>query len=71
VYHTKNIIKTIKNVPSDTRFYIIMIITACSVVSEYQKSKHYLENSKKRSVLGSFVINVVGLFKRLISKEKK
>jgi len=40
-------------------------------VKESHDLKHSLENSKRKSGLGSFVQRVAGLFKRLIIKEKK
>jgi len=48
-----------------------MIKTVILYAKESHDLKHSLENSKKRSVLGSFVQRVAGLFKHLTSKEKK
>jgi|GEM_PF-4891007 len=58
-------------VPKDIMFYTVILKTAILYAKESQGLKHSLENSKRKSVLGSFVQRVTGLFKRLIIKEKK
>jgi len=58
------------NVPKDIIFYTIMIKTAYSVVKESQKSKHFSENSKKRSGLGMFVTTACGLLRRITKRKK-
>jgi len=47
-----------------------MIKTVILYAKESHDLKHFLENSKKRSVLGSFVQRVAGLFKRLIKRKR-
>jgi len=71
VFHTKNIVKHLVNVPKDIIFYTVILKTAILYVKESHDLKHSLENSKRKSGLGSFVQRVAGLFKRLIIKEKK
>jgi len=70
VFHTKNIVKHLENVPKDIRFYIIMMKTAYSIVKESQESKHFSENSKKRSGLNSLVHHVTDPLWRLIKRKR-
>jgi len=70
VFHTKNIVKHLVNVPKDIRFYIIMMKTAYSVVKESQDLKLGLENSKKRSGLSSLVHHVTDPLWRLIKRKR-
>ena len=70
MFHTKNIVKHLENVPKDIRFYIIMMKTAYSIVKESQESKHFLENSKKRSGLSTLVHHVTDPLWRLIKRKK-
>ena len=58
-------------VRKDIMFYTVMIKTVILYAKESHDLKHSLENSKKRSVLGSFVQRVPELFKHLTSKEKQ
>jgi len=58
------------NVRKDIMFYTVMIKTVILYAKESHDLKHSLENSKKRSVLGSFVQRVAGLFKRLIKRKR-
>jgi len=69
VFHTKNIIKHLVNVPKDIHFYIIMMKAAYSVVKESRDLKRSSENFKKRSALDLFVQRVTGLFRRLIKRK--
>jgi hypothetical protein len=70
VFRTKNIIKRLETVPKDIRFYIIMMKTAYSVVKESQESKHFSENSKKRSGLSTLVHHVTDPLWRLIKRKR-
>ena len=58
------------NVPKDIMFYTAMIKMVILYAKESHDLKRSLENSKKRSVSGSFVQRVAGLFKRLIIRKK-
>ena len=58
------------NVPKDIMFYTVILKTAILYAKECHDLKHSLENSKRKSGLGSFVVNVVGRFKRLIIRKK-
>jgi len=69
VFRTKNTIKRWVNVPKDIHFFIIMMKTVYSVVKESQESKHFLENTKKRSGLNSLVQRATGPLKRLIKRK--
>ena len=70
MFHTKNIVKHLENVPKDIRFYIIMMKTAYSVVKESQELKHFSENTKKRSGLNSFVHHVTDPIWQLIKRKR-
>ena len=70
MFHTKNIVKHLENVPKDIRFYIIMMKTAYSVVKESQDLKHFSENSKKRSGLNSLVHHVTDPIWQLIKRKR-
>jgi len=70
VFRTKNIVKHLVNVPKDIIFYTTMIKTAYFVVRDVQKSKHFLENSKKRSGLNSLVHHVTAPIWQLIKRKK-
>ena len=70
MFHTKNIVKHLENVPKDIRFYIIMMKTAYSVVKESQESKHFSENTKKRSGLNSLVHHVTDPIWQLIKRKR-
>lgn len=59
------------NVPKDIMFYTVILKMVILYAKESHDLKHSLEISRKKSGLGSFVVNVVGRFKRLITKEKK
>jgi len=71
VFHTKNIVKHLAKVPKDIMFYTVMIKMVILYAKESHDLKHSLENSKKRSVLGSFAQRVPGLFKHLIIRKTK
>ena len=58
------------NVQKDIMFYMVILKTVILYAKESADSKHFLENSKRKSVFGSFVQRVTGLFKRLTTKEK-
>jgi len=58
------------NVPKDIIFYTIMIKTAYSVVKESQKSKHFSENSRKKSGLGMFVQRVIARLNPTTKRKK-
>jgi len=45
-------------VPKDIHFFIIMMKTAYFVARDVQESKHFSENTKKRSGLNSLVHHV-------------
>ena len=70
MFHTKNIIKHLENVPKDIHFYIIMMKTAYSVVKESQELKLFSENTKRKNVLRSLVQRVIE-FSNRITKRKK
>ena len=70
MFHTKNIVKHLVNVPKDIHFYIILMKTAYSVAKECQESKHFSENSKRKSGLRSLVQHAKE-FSRRITKRKK
>jgi len=70
VFHTKNIVKHLENVPKDIRFYIIMMKTAYSVVKESQESKHFSENTKRKSGLSTLVRRVTDPIWRLIKRKR-
>lgn len=57
-------------VPKDIIFYTIMIKMAYSVVKESQKSRHFSENSRKKSGLDMFVQRVTGLLRRITKRKK-
>ena len=59
------------NVPKDIMFYTVMIKMVILYVKESHDLKHSLENSRKKSVLGSFVQRVAGLFRPLTKRKKK
>ena len=69
MFRTKNTIKHLVNVPKDIHFFIIMIKTAYSVVKESQESKHFSENTKKRSGLNSLVHHVTDPIWQLIKRK--
>ena len=58
------------NVPKDIMFYTVILKTVILYAKESHDLKHSSENSKRKSVLGSFVQRVTGLFKRLIIRKK-
>jgi len=58
------------NVPKDIMFYTVILKMAILYVKESHDLKHSSENSKRKSVLSSFVQRVTGLSRRLIKKEK-
>jgi len=70
VFHTKNIVKHLVNVPKDIHFYIIMMKTAYSVVKESQELKPFLENTKKRSGLNSLVHHVTDPIWQLTKRKR-
>jgi len=70
VFRTKNIVKHLENVPKDIRFYIIMMKTAYFVARDVQESKHFSENSKKRSGLSTLVHHVTDPLWRLIKRKR-
>ena len=58
------------NVPKDIIFYTIMIKTAYSVAREFQKSKHFSENSKRKSGLRSLVQRAIGSLNHITKRKK-
>ena len=70
MFHTKNIVKRLENVPKDIHFYIILMKTAYSVAKECHESKPGSENSKKRSGLRSLVQRAIGPLNRITKRKK-
>jgi len=59
------------NVPKDIMFYTVILKMVILYAKESHDLKHSSENSKRKSVLSSFVQRVTGFSRRLITKEKK
>jgi len=70
VFHTKNIVKHLVNVPKDIHFYIILMKTAYSIAKESHDLKRSSENFKRKSGLRSLVQHAKE-FSRRITKRKK
>jgi len=60
----KKPVKELKNI----HFCIIMIKTLIGIAKESADLKRSSENSKKRSVLGTYVHHVIGFFSHLLRK---
>jgi len=69
VFHTKNIVKHLENVPKDIHFFIIMMKAAYFVLKESHELKPGSENSKKRSGLSSLVQRATLRLRRLIKRK--
>jgi len=69
VFHTKNIVKHLENVPKDIHFFIIMMKAAYFVLKKSHELKPGSENSKKRSGLSSLAQRVTDRLRRLIKRK--
>jgi len=70
VFHTKNIVKHLENVPKDIIFYTTMIKTAYFVLKESADLKRSSENSKRKNGLNSLVHHVTDPLWRLIKRKR-